>query len=520
MKHVHKALRKALWEKTKESFAAVMPVALLVFVLYLTPFVTLTAKELRVYAISTVFLILGIAMFNLGADLAMTPMGENIGSGLTKSKRLLVLLSVSFIMGVFITIAEPDLSVLASQVSGVINSAVLTITIGVGVGFFLLLGVIKIVFQKDQAALLLLFYMMIFAFVALLFEKEKSLFLPLAFDSGGVTTGPITVPFLMALGMGISRSIGGRNEQENSFGLVALCSVGPVLAMLILPMFSRGTFAYEIPDYSIDSHLGEAFWSTVFRTFREVAVALFLIVFFFMILQFTLLKMSRQRLAQIFVGLVYTLLGLVIFLTAVSVGYMSIGFRIGQDLGGHARTVAIIFSFILGMTTVLAEPAIHVLNHQVEDVTDGNVSKRQMMVALSIGVGLSVGLSVLRIALGFSVLYYLIPGYLISLTLSFFVPRLYTAIAFDSGGVASGPLTSSFVLPMVIGFCVAQRGGDAVLESAFGIVSMVAMTPLIAIQLLGFRAIVAKRARDKAAMRRIFSAEDAQVIYFEWEDLQ
>ena len=257
----------------------------------------------------------------------------------------------------------------------------------------------------------------------------------------------------------------------------------------------------------------------MFGTFREVATALFLIVFFFMILQFTLLKMSRQRLAQIFVGLVYTLLGLVIFLTAVSVGYMSIGFRIGQDLGGHARTVAIIFSFILGMTTVLAEPAIHVLNHQVEDVTDGNVSKRQMMIALSIGVGLSVGLSVFRVALGFSVLYYLIPGYLISLALSFFVPRLYTAIAFDSGGVASGPLTSSFVLPMVIGFCVAQRGGDAVLESAFGIVAMVAMTPLIAIQLLGFRAIVAKRARDKAAMRRIFSAEDAQVIYFEWEDL-
>ena len=322
MKHdVWKALRKALWEKTKESFAAVMPVALLVLVLYLTPFVTLTAKELRVYAISTFFLILGIAMFNLGADLAMTPMGENIGSGLMKSKRLLVLLSVSFIMGVFITIAEPDLSVLASQVSGVINSTALTVTSGVGVGFFLLLGVIKIVFQKDQAALLLLFYMMIFAFVALLFEKEKSLFLPLAFDSGGVTTGPITVPFLMALGMGISRSIGGRNEQENSFGLVALCSVGPVLAMLILPMFSHGIFVYEIPDYSIDSHLGEAFWSTVLGTFREVAVALFLIVFFFMILQITLLKVSRQRLAQIFVGLVYTLLGLVIFLTAVSVGY-------------------------------------------------------------------------------------------------------------------------------------------------------------------------------------------------------
>ena len=518
MNQKHMVLREALLDKIKESCASVIPVAVLVLVLFLTPLVSLTGRELAVFVISTAFLIAGIALFNLGADLSMTPMGEYIGTGLSKSRKLWILLSVSFFMGVLITIAEPDLSVLASQVRGVINSAVLMVTIGVGVGFFLLLGVLKIVFRKDQAALLLLFYMMIFAMSALLFERGKNLFLPLAFDSGGVTTGPVTVPFIMALGVGIARSVGGKRAQENSFGLVALCSVGPVLAMLVLPLFSRGEMLYKIPDYSVEAHLGAAFWSTLWEILKEVLIALSLIVLSFMILQMMILRMSLQSLIQIFAGLVYTLIGLVIFLTSVTVGYMPVGYRIGQDLAKGDLKAAAIFSFILGMTTVLAEPAIHVLNHQVEEVTDGNVGRRQMMIALSLGVGLSVGLSVLRIILGFSVLYYLIPGYLISLTLSFFVPKLYTAIAFDSGGVASGPLTSGFVLPMVIGVCAALRGESAVMEFAFGMVSMVAMTPLIAIQLLGFRSVVAKRAREQAAMRHIFSAEDAQVIYFEWDD--
>ena len=518
MEKKQKSLRTVLLDKVKEALSSVFPVATIVLLLCMTPLVKVSGQELLTFLFSTLFLISGIALFNLGADLAMSPMGEHIGVGLSKSKKLLVLLGVSFVMGVFITIAEPDLSVLASQVSNVIDSTILTVTIGIGVGLFLLLGVIKIVYQKDQTALLLLFYLMVFAVTALLFERGRQVFLPLAFDSGGVTTGPITVPFIMALGVGIARTAGGRNSQENSFGLVALCSIGPVLAMLLLPILFQGEVIYEVADYSVKNHLFVTALKTAADAFREVFLALALIVFFFGILQVTILRMSRQSLYQIFSGLAYTLVGLVIFLTSVTIGYMPIGFRLGMELADGNKRMAVLFSFVLGMTTVLAEPAIHVLNHQVEEVTDGTVSKRQMLIALSIGVGLSVGLSALRVILGFSVLYYLVPGYLLSLTLSFFVPRLYTAIAFDSGGVASGPLTSSFVLPMIIGICVQVRGSEAVLEYAFGMVAMVAMTPLIAIQLLGFRAIVAGQARKRAAMRHIFSAEDAEVIYFEWND--
>ena len=511
-------MKQALLAKLKEALDSVLPVTLIVLALSLTPLARLSGRELAIFCVSAFFLILGIGLFNLGADLAMTPMGEQIGSGLTKSRRLGVLMSVCFVMGILITVAEPDLSVLAGQVSAVIDPTFLIVTVGLGVGLFLLLAVMKIVFKKDLSSLLLFFYMALFACAALLLERGSSGLLPLSFDSGGVTTGPITVPFNMALGVCIALTIGGRDARENSFGLVALCSVGPVLSVLLLSLNADGALSYELPDYSVDAHLGAGFRTLVLTTMGEVARALLLILAFFLILQRLILRLPRQKLIQIAIGIGYAFVGLVVFLTAVSVGFMPVGFKLGGALAANSPRLLAAFAFILGMTVVLAEPAVHVLNRQVEEVTGGAVTRRQMMLALSIGVGVSIGLSILRVIRGFSLLYYLIPGYVLSLGLSFFVPKLYTAIAFDSGGVASGPLTSSFILPLTVGACVSLRGADAVLDFAFGVVAMVAMTPLITIQALGFRAIFAARMRERAAMRRILSADDAQIIYFAWEE--
>jgi hypothetical protein len=247
----------------------------------------------------------------------------------------------------------------------------------------------------------------------------------------------------------------------------------------------------------------------------EVVKSLLLVVVFFFILQAAVLKLPRTKIIQILFGIVYTFVGLVLFLAAVSMAFMPIGFKIGTQLAAYSPKLLVGFAFVLGMVVVLAEPAVHVLNNQVEEITGGEVTRRQMMLALSIGVGVSIGLSVLRVRFGFSLLYYLIPGYLISLGLSFFVPRLYTAIAFDSGGVASGPLTSSFILPLVIGACCTLQGESAVLDFAFGVVSMVAMTPLITIQSLGFKSVVSVRRRESAAIRRILAAADDQIIYFD-----
>lgn len=471
-----------------------------------------------VFAVSALFLVLGIGLFNLGADLAMTPMGSYVGSGLTKSKKLAILLSVCFVMGVLITIAEPDLSVLAGQVESVISpKMLLVITVGIGVGLFLVVAVAKIVFHLNLSMLLMFFYLMLFAVCAILIENGKISFIPLSFDSGGVTTGPITVPFIMALGVGISTTIGGRNANENSFGLIALCSIGPMIAVMMLMLFSNGDTSSMsgLDEYvTVSESLGEFGW-IVLNKLKDVAIALGLVVAFFFILQFIILKLPKQKLIQIGIGIAYTFLGLVIFLVAVEVGFMPIGFKLGMKIAEFSQPVLVVFGLVLGMVVVLAEPAVHVLNKQVEEITGGGVKKLEMLIALSVAVGISIGLSMLRTIFGFSILYYLIPGYLISLGLSFFVPKIYTAIAFDSGGVASGPLTSSFILPLVIGACVALGGDtDAILNDAFGVVAMVAMTPLIMIQILGFKAVMLSKVRNKLAMKRILAADDEQIIYF------
>lgn len=499
-------------QKMKESVTSVLPVVAIVFFLNLTPLINFTTEETITFLISAVFLIIGIALFNLGADLSMTPMGDHMGAGLTKLRRPAILLSVCFAMGILITVAEPDLSVLAGQVSEIINPTALILTIGIGVGLFLLISVIKIIFKKPLSAMLMFFYMMLFAFTALLAVRGNEALVPLSFDSGGVTTGPITVPFIMALGVGIAATIGGKNSSENSFGLIALCSVGPMLAVLILGCFTKGDMSFNT-EYALDNSFINVI-HTLVDTAKEVLIALGLIVLFFVILQVICLKLPKNKIIQIFIGLAYTFVGLVIFLSAVSVGFMPIGYKLGTELAKNP-TLLIIFSFVIGMVVVLAEPAVHVLNKQVEEITEGTVSHTSMMIALSIGVGTSICLSVVRIVFGFSILYYLVPGYLISVGLSLFVPGLYTAIAFDSGGVASGPLTSSFILPMAVGACVMMNGGTgAVLTDAFGIVAMVAMAPLITIQLLGFRAIMAKKIRARIAMNRILNADDEQIIEF------
>ncbi|MCM1368650.1 MAG: DUF1538 domain-containing protein [Roseburia sp.] len=507
---------KRIFLKLREAFISVLPITAIVLILSATPLIDLTGTEIATFAVCAIFLILGIGLFNLGADLAMTPMGEHIGSGLTKSKRITVLLAVCCLMGVLITIAEPDLSVLAEQVSAVMNGTLLIAVVGLGVGLFLLIAVLKIITRKSLSFLLMFFYMLLFALCAVLLENGKADFLALSFDSGGVTTGPITVPFIMALGVGISTTIGGRNSNENSFGLIALCSIGPILAVLVLSLTSSGSLTYELADYSVTAGLNN-FGGVLLSTFIEVIVALALIVAFFVVLQVTVLKLPREKIVQISIGIAYTFVGLVVFLTAVKIGFMPIGFKIGSEIAVKNKALLVVFGLILGMVVVLAEPAIHVLNKQVEEITGGGVTKREMLIALCIGVGMSIALSMVRIIYEFSILYYLIPGYILSLGLSLFVPGLYTAIAFDSGGVASGPLTSSFILPLAIGACSELIGVEGVLNYAFGIVAMVAMIPLITIQTLGFKAVMSAKARNRIIMKRILAADDEQIINFAWE---
>lgn len=504
---------KSLCLKIKESSFSVLPVIGIVVLLNFTPYINIPSKNMIIFIISAFVLILAMGLFNLGAEVSMTPMGEHSGTGLVKTGNLWILLIATLIVGLLVTIAEPDLSVLAKQVKNVIDENLLIVSVGLGVGLFLVIAMCKMAFHKQLSHFLMLFYFVAFALVSIMLEMNKATFLGLSFDSGGVTTGPITVPFLMALGVGVARSIGGRDANENSFGIVSLCSIGPIIVVMILSIFSKGSIDYVVGNYSSDILLS-ALPQKLKTVCVDVGVSILYILIFFIILNFFMLKFKFVIIKEILIGLIITYIGLVIFLTTVDVGFLPIGYMIGTQLAKAPEDLMFAFGFVLGMTVVLAEPAVQVLNKQVENVTSGAVTRKSMMIALSIGVGMSLLLSIIRIKYNFSLLYYLVPGYFISLALSLFVPPLYTAIAFDSGGVASGPLTSTFILPMMIGICSTIAGENKVLDLAFGVVAMVALTPLITIQLLGFKAVATKYIKNKIVMKTILDADDNQIIYF------
>ncbi len=434
------------------------------------------------FGIGVIMLILGMGLFTLGADMSMMPMGERIGAELTKSRKLLILIVISFLMGFMITVAEPDLQVLAGQVPS-IPDAVIIGTVALGVGAFLVLAIIRIVFQIKLSYLLFIFYAIIF----ILAYFTPNDFVPVAFDSGGVTTGPITVPFIMALGLGVAAVRGGKSAHDDSFGLVALCSVGPILAVLLLGLLYNSSGSYTdvvLTDVESLSEAINVILHILPEFFKEVALALSPIVVAFIIFQTIFLKLPKSQLIKMSVGVIYTYIGLVIFLTGVNAGFLPAGSYIGQSLGSLENNwVLIPIGMVMGFFIVAAEPAVHVLNKQVEDVTGGAISKKAMLISLSLGVAISIGIAMIRVLKGISIWYFIVPGYLIALILTFFVPTIFTGIAFDSGGVASGPMTATFMLPFAMG--AAEAAGGNILTDAFGLVAMVAMTPLITIQVLG-----------------------------------
>ncbi len=471
-----------LKDKFKESLFAVLPIIAIVLTMSFL-FVPISVSVLLCFLIGAVMLILGMTFFTLGAEISMTPIGEKIGSCITKSRKVSLIVVVAFLLGFFITIAEPDLQVLAEQVPAVPNMT-LILAVAIGVGIFLVIGLLRMLFGIPLNYLLLVFYAVVFVLSAFI---PKS-FLAVAFDSGGVTTGPITVPFIMALGLGVSAIRSDRHAADDSFGLVALASVGPIIAVMILSLFYKTEsqeFINTIPPSIENSVELFEYYLTEFPHYvKEISISLLPIILFFLVFQLFFLKLDKITLIKIFIGLIYTYLGLILFLTGVNVGFMFAGNYLGQMLSKIDNVWLLVpLAMLMGYFVVKAEPAVYVLNKQVEEITDGGISSQLMGRSLSIGVAISLGVAMIRVITQISIMWFLIPGYLIAIVISFFVPKLYTAIAFDSGGVASGPMTAAFLLPFTQGVCY-EMGGNVV-EDAFGVVALVAMTPLITIQILG-----------------------------------
>lgn len=502
-----------IFASIKESLTSVLPITLIVLVLSAS-FVPLKAGVMVLFLFGTILLILGMSFFTVGSTISMEPLGDGIGKTLNKSKKFIIPLGICFVLGFLITVSEPDLTVLAEQVPTIPN-ALLIACVGTGVGLFLSITFIRNKKNISLRTLLLFFY----AIIIVLSFFAPAEFIPTAFDSGGVTTGPITVPFIMALGAGLAASKKGKNSGEHSFGLVALCSIGPILSVLLLSIFYKpqaSTTVYEIADIETTTQAFRQFAHALPEFAKEVAIAFVPIVLLFVIFQLITRRYHIHNMIRMTVGFVYTYIGLVLFLTGANIGFMPAGRLIGAEIAGSAYKYLLIpIGMLMGYFVVTAEPAVHSLKRQVSEITNGAISQKSVAMALSVGVAFSVGISMLRVLTGIPILPFLIAGYAVSLVISFFVPHIYTGIAFDSGGVASGPMTSTFMLPFAMGACDAIGGN--VMTDAFGIVAMIAMTPLITIQILGLLE-RGKRARKIKKLHTEISMIEDDIVFFTQED--
>jgi hypothetical protein len=475
-------MNKILKEKIREAYTAVLPISVIVLIASVV-LVPMPAGAILMFIAGAALLVVGMGFFTLGADMSMMPMGEGIGALLTKTTSLILTLSVSFVMGLIITLAEPDLQVLAAQTPSV-HPIVLIVTVAIGVGLFLALAILRILFKIQLSLLLLIFYGLVFG-IAFLAPVNV---IPVAFDSGGVTTGPMTVPFILAMGVGVASVRSDKNSQDDSFGLVALCSVGPILATLLLGLFFRPDGAdvepLAIPEALTSRDVIRLFAFEFPRYIEEVFLALAAIVVFFIIFQVVSRRYKKRQIGRILIGFTYTFIGLAVFLTGVNVGFIPVGHFLGEQLASSSyKWILIPLSIPIGYYIVAAEPAVHVLNKQVEEISQGAIPQKAMRRGLSIGMAAALALAMIRILTGIPILWILVPGYVSALALTFFVPRIFTGIAFDSGGVCSGPMTATFLLPLAMGTC--QGVGGDLMKDAFGMVAMVAMTPLIVIQIMG-----------------------------------
>ena len=493
-----------LKDKLKEAISSILPIAI---VMILSSLILGFKLETTIsILVSTLLLIIGVTLFTYGAELSMIEIGKVIASTLVKTKKSVLIIVVAFIVGIIITVAEPDLKVLATQMTA-IPSTTLILCVGLGVGIFLALAAIRILFQIDLKKIIAFFYLIL---LAMIFISNKEM-VPISFDSGGVTTGPMSVPFIIAMGIGFSKARPRKEAKENSFGLVALCSIGPILTVLLLGLLmpSNLTYTYDIsPEVTSFITLVKNYLHEILPIIKDVLISLLPILGVFLIFNLITKKVKKKKLKTIITGLVITLIGLALFFIGVNVGYMPNAYLLGIKLHDTLGMLTIIFGIVIGFVIVRAEPAVSVLTEQIEEMTEGSLKKPLLINTIACGVSAAVALSITRVMTGIPITWILVIGYLVALFLMIFTPKIFTMVAFDSGGAVSGPMTTSFLLPFIIGICYAHGGN--VLTDAFGLVALVALSPLITIQILGivYRIISNKKPSQEKL--------DETIIEFDW----
>lgn len=475
-------------EKLKEVLTSVLPITFIVMIINFT--ISPMAPSLIIrFLIGSVLVILGLTIFLIGVDIGVTPLGSLIGSSLTKTNKLWIVAVSGLILGFFISIAEPGLLVLANQVSlvtmGGISSSSIIVVVSIGLAIFVAFGFIRVVYNVPLYRILTVSYLLIF----ILALSTSSEFLAISFDASGATTGVLAVPFILALSMGIAvLNKDSKSSEKDSFGLVSIASIGAIMSVMILNILSKGNQFSEGLEFATtqSNSIIEPFLRLIPSIFKESFIAILPLLVMFLIFQRISFKLDRRAYHKILKGFAYTFIGLVIFLVGVNAGFMEVGSTVGYNLASlENKWYVIVIGFILGLVTILAEPAVYVLTHQIEDVTAGYVKRKAVLVPLSIGVGFAIALSVIRILIPeIQLWHYLLPGYIIAIAMTYFVPKLFVGIAFDAGGVATGPMTATFILAYIQGAAESIEWAS-VLRDGFGMISMVALAPIITLQILG-----------------------------------
>lgn len=476
-----------LVDRLKEVLFSVLPITVIVLMLHCS-FAPMETHMLIRFLLGALLIVMGLAVFLFGADIGIGFIGNLLGTHITKSNKIWIIGAAGLILGFFISIAEPDLHILAEQVrnatEGAMSKYSIIIVVSVGVAALMSAGLIRIVHNIPLYKVFTIVYLIIL--VTAFFTTPE--FLAIAFDASGATTGAMTVPFMLALGLGVSSIKSGITLEEDSFGLVGMASAGAILSVIVMSIISEpgriagGAAANTAYSVSIIKPFLDNFPTVAV----EVFLALLPLLLIFLILQIKSLRLSKKKLSKILKGLLYTFIGLVLFLTGVNAGFMEVGNIMGYKVAiiGN-KWFIVVLGFILGLTVILAEPALYVLTDQIEEVTSGFIKRKIVVSAMSIGVAFAVALSMLRILIpGIQLWHYLLPGYLATIVMTHLVPNLFVGMAFDAGGVASGPMTATFILAFTQGVARAVEGAD-VLVDGFGVIAMVAMAPLITLQILG-----------------------------------
>jgi len=499
-----------LWLILKLSILSIGPLTIMVLIFHITGLVPINGDDITKFIIAAFLLVIGMSLFNLGVSASVISMGELLGSSLTKIKRLVVIILILFSIGFLVTAAEPSVAILARQVP--IGDLIFVIFVSVGAGLFLIIGVIRILFNRPINTLLMAGYLIVFVLISF----ADAGYIPMAFDSSAVTTGLMTVPFILAIGKGLAASHGNKNNQNDSFGLVGLVCIGPIIFVLLMGIIAGTSPEVVTTETMPATSMLVQLMNGIGTTSLSVAVILVPLLLFFYFYQLVLIKLTRKRLIRILVGSIWLFVGMVLFLAGANFGFIGAGNSFGRSLNSidGVVTVLIIVS-VIGASSVVAEPSVHIMGEQVEEVSDGVITKTSLVITLSIGVALALVLSTIRIFYQIPIIYFVGPSFIIAMILSLFTPSMFTAMAADSGGAVTGAVAASFISPMIGGLALASLGEDSFAKYGLGTLGLIAMMPLISIQLLGLRVKVREKAAQRLALRRMKEADENQIIYFE-----